>query len=211
LTAEEVLPAVSQAETAHLANAPFAIDDPKGFNLPLGVATRDLWHRFYENQMQIAGGKNDRFAAFADSGGLVMGHYANTRLPLWGVARQYVLADNFFMGAFGGSFLNHFMLICACAPTYPNAEQSSAKGSISAVEADGVTLKPDVDAPKSALEGWRNLSMTGISLPIFMRSTRCNRPTSRASTSRRPAAILPTLIPATRPLCRRRRNRRSAT
>ena len=59
----------------HLPNAPFAIDDPKGFNTPLGVTTRDLWHRFYQNQMQIDGGKNDKFAAWADSGGLVMGHY----------------------------------------------------------------------------------------------------------------------------------------
>jgi phospholipase C len=153
LTAEDVLPAVSQAQTEHLANAPFAIDDPKGFNLPLGVTTRDLWHRFYQNQMQISGGKNDQFAAYADSGGLVMGHYASARLPMWELAQRYVLADNFFMGAFGGSFLNHFALICACAPTYPNAGQSPAKGSISAVEADGVTLKPAADSPKSALDG----------------------------------------------------------
>ncbi|HEX4457216.1 MAG TPA: acid phosphatase, partial [Polyangia bacterium] len=34
---------------------------------------------------------------------------------------QYVLADNFYMGAFGGSFLNHQYLICGCAPEYPNA------------------------------------------------------------------------------------------
>ena len=116
LTAKGGEPAVTQAQTEHLANAPFAIDDPKGFNLPLGVTTRDLWHRFYENQMQIDGGKNDRFAAYADSGGLVMGHYASTKLPLWDFARQYVLADNFFMGAFGGSFLQSFradLRLCA--------------------------------------------------------------------------------------------------
>ena len=76
LTAKGVEPAVTQAQTEHLPNAPFAIDDPKGFNLPLGVTTRDLWHRFYQNQMQIDGGKNDRFVAYADSGALVMGHYA---------------------------------------------------------------------------------------------------------------------------------------
>src|SRR5258708_40198491 len=75
------------------------------------------------------------------------------KLPLWAMARQYVLADNFFMGAFGGSFFNHFALICACAPTYPNADQSPAKGSISAVEADGVTRKPAADMPNSAIEG----------------------------------------------------------
>jgi acid phosphatase len=99
LTAKGIEPAVTEAQTKHLTNAPFAIDDPKGFDLTLGVATRDLWHRFYQNQMQIAGGKNDRFVAYADSGALVMGHYASSRLPLWDIAREYVLADNFFMGA----------------------------------------------------------------------------------------------------------------
>jgi acid phosphatase len=84
LTDKGVVPEVTQAQTAHLPNAPFAIDDAKGFNLPLGVATRDLWHRFYQNQMQIDGGKNDRFAAYADAGGLVMGHYASSRtISLW--------------------------------------------------------------------------------------------------------------------------------
>ena len=37
-----------------------------------------------------------------------MGHYNGSRqLPLYKIAQQYTLADNFFMGAFGGSFLNH--------------------------------------------------------------------------------------------------------
>jgi len=169
VTAKGVVPAVTQAHTEHLANAPFAIDDPKGFNLPLGVTTRDLWHRFYQNQMQIAGGKNDRFVAYADAGALVMGHYAGTKLPLWDVAKQYVLADNFFMGAFGGSFLNHFSLICACAPTYPQADQSPAKGLISAVEADGATLKAAADSPKSALDGIPKFVNDGNLSPDSMR------------------------------------------
>ena len=58
--------------------------------------------------MQIDGGKNDKFVAYADSGGLVMGHYDGSKLPLWPSRKKYVLADNFFQGAFGGSFLNHF-------------------------------------------------------------------------------------------------------
>ena len=66
---------MTQAQTEHLPNKPFAIDDPNGFKTPLSVITHDLWHRFYQNQMQIDGGKNDRFVAYADSGGLVMGHY----------------------------------------------------------------------------------------------------------------------------------------
>ena len=139
LTAKGVVPAVTQAQTEHLPNAPFAIDDPKGFNQPLTVATNDLWHRFYQNQMQIKGGKNDRFVAYADAGALVMGYYDGSKLRLWDVARRYVLADNFFTGAFGGSFLNHFLLICACAPYYPHADQTPAKAEISEVEADAVT------------------------------------------------------------------------
>ena len=119
---------ITQAQTAHLPNRSFAIDDPKGFNLPLNVATRDLWHRFYQNQMQIDGGRNDRFVAWADSGGLVMGYYRDgSKLPLWPIARHYVLADNFFMGGFGGSFLNHHYLACACAPVYPHADKSHGK------------------------------------------------------------------------------------
>ena len=128
LTQAGVTPAVTQAMTANLPNSPFAIDDPNGFNTPITATTRDLYHRFYENQMQINGGKNDKFAAWADSGGLVMGHYTldADKLPLWKIAQQYTLADNFFMGAFGGSFLNHQCLICACTPDYPNADKSPA-------------------------------------------------------------------------------------
>jgi phospholipase C len=148
-----VTPPVTQAQTEHLPNKPFQIDDPQGFNLPMSVMTRDLWHRFYENQMQIDGGKNDKFVAFADSGGLVMGHYDGSKLPLWKLAQKYTLADNFFMGHFGGSFSNHFELVCACAPYYPNADLSPAKNMISVVEPDGVTLKLADNSPGSALEG----------------------------------------------------------
>jgi acid phosphatase len=153
LTAAGVTPAVTKAQTANLPNQPFAIDDPKGFDTPLNVVTRDLWHRFYQNQMQINGGRNDRFAAWADSGALTMGHYDGSKLLLWRIAQGYTLADNFFMGAFGGSFLNHIWLICACVPKYPNADHSPAQDQIAAVEADGVTLKLAANSPKSAIDG----------------------------------------------------------
>ena len=126
LTAKGVVPPVTQAQTEHLPNTPFASTTQR-FQTPLSVTTHDLWHRFYQNQMQIDGGKNDRFVAYADSGALVMGHYNGAKLPLWDIAKQYVLADNFFMGGFGGSFLNHFWLVCACAPKYPDADKSPAK------------------------------------------------------------------------------------
>jgi phospholipase C len=153
LTAKGVVPAVTEAQTAHLPNAVFAIDDPAGLNTPISVPTVDLVHRFYQNQMQINGGKNDRFVAYGDSGALVMGYYDGSKLPLWSVAKRYALADNFFMAAFGGSFVNHFYLACACEPRYPNANELPGRELIAAVEEDKVTLKLAPDSPKSALEG----------------------------------------------------------
>ena len=167
LTAKGVTPPVTQAQTEHLPNKPFAIDDPEGFKTPIGVVTHDLWHLFYQNQMQIDGGKNDKFVAYADSGALVMGHYDGTKLPLWPIAKKYVLADNFFQGAFGGSFLNHFQLVCACTPVYPDADKSPAKGIIAAVEADGVTLKLADNSPKSAMDGIPKFVNNGQITPDF--------------------------------------------
>ena len=167
LTAKGVMPPVTQAQTEHLPNKPFAIDDPDGFNTPLGVVTHDLWHRFYQNQMQIDGGKNDRFVAYADSGALVMGHYDGSKLPLWNIATQYTLADNFFMGAFGGSFFNHIWLVCACAPIYPDADKSPAKGHIAVVDADKVTLTLADNSPKSAMDGVPKFVEDGDITPDF--------------------------------------------
>jgi acid phosphatase len=169
LTARGVAPPVTEAQTQHLPNAPFAIDDPKGFDIGLEVITQSPWHLFYQNLMQINGGKNDRFVAFADKGALVMGHYATNagNLPLWDVAQEYTLADNFFMGAFGGSYLNHFWLICSCTPKYPDADQSPAKGQISVVDPDGVSLKLADNSPKSALDGPPKFVRDGALTPDF--------------------------------------------
>ncbi|WP_248733089.1 acid phosphatase [Pseudomonas sp. MWU13-2517] len=142
----------------NLPNAPFALKGPNAEDLPLSLVTRDLWHVFYQNQMQINGGKNDNFVAWADSGGLVMGYYAQSRysLRLWDVAKEFVLCDNFFQGAFGGSFLNHQYLISATAPFYPNAAQSVAKAQIATLQSDDPTdtrLKPLDKSPASAMTG----------------------------------------------------------
>ena len=37
-----------------------------------------------------------------------MGHDARGKLPVRDPAKQYVLPDDFFMGAFGGLFLDQF-------------------------------------------------------------------------------------------------------
>jgi phospholipase C len=77
-----------------------------------------------------------------------MGYYDGSRLPMWSVARAFTLADNFFMGAFGGSFLNHFWLVCACTPEY-----RTAPGEIVAVEDASGRLARQKDSPKSAMQG----------------------------------------------------------
>ncbi|MCS3418924.1 acid phosphatase [Pseudomonas sp. BIGb0450] len=142
----------------NLPNAPYALKGPNGEDQPLSLVTRDLWHVFYQNQMQINGGKNDGFVAWGDSGGLLMGHYAQSRyaLRLWDVAKEFVLCDNFFQGAFGGSFLNHQYLISATPPVYPNAAQSVAKAQIATLQSDDPTdprLKPLDKSPASAMTG----------------------------------------------------------
>jgi acid phosphatase len=165
LTPKGTSPVIAQDQTLHMPNAPFAIDDTQRLALNLSIPTRDLSHRFYQNQMQINGGKNDKFVAWSDSGALSMGYYDGSKLPLWHVAQKYVLADNFFMGAFGGSFLNHFQLVCACVGQYPDAANSPAKDRIAVVEADGVTLKPSVVNPISALEGPPDFENDGAITP----------------------------------------------
>ena len=114
------LTVVTEAQSDGLANAPFGIENAYVANgaPTLGTldVTRDLTHRFFENQMELNGGSNDMFAAWLDAGGLTMGRFDTSQNKLYKLAQQYVLADNFFSGAYGGSFLNHQYLVCACAP-----------------------------------------------------------------------------------------------
>jgi len=87
----------------------------------LSETTGDLVHRFYQEQLQIDGGKMDKFVAWSDAGSLVMTVYDGSKMPLWRYAKDYALMDHFHHAAFGGSFLNHLFLICACAPRYADA------------------------------------------------------------------------------------------
>ena len=102
-----------------LPNQPFQIDAPPGGSPAangIQQLSPDLVHRFYHHQLQINAGRNDQFAAFSNAGGLTMGYYDGSSMAMWKLAQEYTLADNFFMAAYGGSFLNHFWLICACTP-----------------------------------------------------------------------------------------------
>ncbi len=69
-------------------------------------------------------------------------------MKLWQWAQQYTLADHFFMGAFGGSFLNHQWLVCACTPVYADAPTTTWPQ----LEADG-RLKARPGSPESVLIG----------------------------------------------------------
>ena len=165
--------AVTQAQTDNLANAPFGIE--KGFMANGGAmlttldVTRDLAHRFFENIMEINGGSNDMFAAWEDAGGLTMGHWDYSHSKLWALAQQYVLADNFFEGAYGGSFLNHQYLICACAPSVPGSYITSNNPSVNVLgtaNSKGVPqLMTTATSPASALTGPPGF-MTGNIAPL---------------------------------------------
>jgi acid phosphatase len=152
---------VTQAQTDGLPNAPFGIEmafvKNDGPVLTTLDVTRDLTHRFFENIMEINGGTNDMFAAWLDAGGLTMGHWDTSRSRLYALAQHYVLADNFFEGAYGGSFLNHQYLICACAPTVPSEFVATSAPSVNVLgpaNAKGVPqLATAATSPASALTG----------------------------------------------------------
>ena len=92
-----------------------------------GGCTRDIVHRFYHEQYQLDGGKQDRYVTGSDAIGLTMGVYDTTALPIYKYLHaedhpKYAIADNFFQAAFGGSFLNHQWLIAAASPVDPNGD-----------------------------------------------------------------------------------------
>ncbi len=130
-----------------LSNGPFRIDGEPA-RVPLSVPTRDLLHRYYQNIEQIDGGRNDRFAAVSDAGALAMGYYDGSSMALWQLAREFTLADHFFMGTFGGSFMNHVWLACGCVARYPNAPDALT----SRLDAQGRLLRKAA-SPPSALAG----------------------------------------------------------
>jgi acid phosphatase len=149
---------------SHFTNQPFTIDgyipaDAKtcpapGVFAPNGIlagspgaepggCTRDIVHRFYQEQYQIDGGKQDRYVTGSDAVGLAMGGYDTKSLPIYTYlhgagAPNYVIADHFFQAAFGGSFLNHQFLIAAQAPVDTSAGPGGADAGLhSVVDANG--------------------------------------------------------------------------
>jgi phospholipase C len=113
-----VSPAVP--DTRFPANMPVAPYDLSQF-VPPDQVTGDIIHRFYHEQLQIDGGKMDKFVTWSDNGGLVFSYFDANKMPEGKLAKKYVMCDNWFHSAFGGSFLNHIFFISAAPPTWPNA------------------------------------------------------------------------------------------
>ncbi len=110
----------NNAFPTNLPNKLFNIDQ----FVPSDKKTPDVTHRFFHNQLQIDGGKMDKFAAYNDSKGLAMGYYTTKNLPLFPLAQKYTLCDNFFQSVYGGSYFNHVYLISAAVPVWPDAPAS---------------------------------------------------------------------------------------
>ncbi|MCD2424439.1 alkaline phosphatase family protein [Niabella pedocola] len=129
----------NNAFPTNLPNKLFNIDQ----YVPSDKKTPDVTHRFFHNQLQINGGKMDKFAAYNDSKGLAMGYYTTKKLPLYPIAQQYTLCDNFFQSVFGGSYFNHVYLIAAAAPVWKDAPKSM----IAEVDAQGRMTKDGIVTP----------------------------------------------------------------
>jgi len=106
--------------TSGLPNGPFRIDAPP-INRKWSELLPNPIHAYYQNREQINGGKNNQFVAMTNVGAWTMGYFDGSQMRLWQWAKEYTLADHFFMGSFGGSYLNHLWLVCACTPRDENA------------------------------------------------------------------------------------------
>jgi acid phosphatase len=158
-------------------NAPFRLDDfiapadttcPKpGVQAPTGVlrgqgdpggCTRDLVHRFYQEQYQLNGGRQNRYVSGSDATGLTMGVYDTRRLPIYQYLHapghpRYVIADRFFQAAFGGSFLNHQWLVAAASPVWRGAPRDgSPDDQHSLVDDNGMPIAYPLYAPTRAVK-----------------------------------------------------------
>ncbi|HEX9047519.1 MAG TPA: acid phosphatase [Verrucomicrobiae bacterium] len=122
-------------------NSPCVVDTLLPYNLEAFLnptnLTGDIVHRYWQEMFQINRGSNNMFVTWSDNPGLVMSSFDASQLPEGKLAQQYVMCDNFFHSAFGGSFLNHQWLIAAQSPVYPNAA-SLAPNNIASLDGNGV-------------------------------------------------------------------------
>jgi acid phosphatase len=156
---------------SHFGNTPFMIDDYikpedttcpapgesaangklKGTGLP-GGCTRDLVHRYYQEQYQLNGGAQNRYTTGSDAVGLTQGTYHTRSLPIYRYLHSkghphYAIADRFFQAAFGGSFLNHQWLVAAATPVFPDALTSGSDDQHSIVDGNRMTTPTQAGYP----------------------------------------------------------------
>ena len=111
-----------------LANAPY---DAAPY-VPDNYVYGDMTHKFYLEQYQInnynwytndpknAGGPPmSKYSVWGSNPGMSLHHYDEQNGAEGSLAKQFVLADNCFHSAFGGSFANHQFLIAARLPVWP--------------------------------------------------------------------------------------------
>jgi acid phosphatase len=118
--------------------------------VPVSSLTGDIIHRFWHQQLQIDNGvlespangayANDKYVTWSDNQGLVFSQYDSTNLPEGQLAQKNTLADNFYHSAYGGSYLNHQWLICACTPVWNQALPTSTTTALSAWDPATKTL-----------------------------------------------------------------------
>ena len=111
----------------------------------LDSVSGDMVHRFYTEQYQINRVGDpinagcfalSKFVAWSDNPGLVMGVYDVQNLGEARMAKEFVLCDNVFHSAFGGSFLNHFWLVSARSPVWPRFSSSANSHGVKRTEFD---------------------------------------------------------------------------
>jgi phospholipase C len=142
---------IKPTDTTCPPNPNAAFSSPNGFKNGTGSpggCTRDIVHEFYQEQYQLNNGAQNRYPTGSDAAGLTQGVYNTKALPIYAYLHsaghpRYVIADNFFQAAFGGSFLNHQFLIAAQAPVYPNAPANLH----SIIDSNGMPVKYPLYTP----------------------------------------------------------------
>lgn len=137
----EFLPPIPRSSffPTNLANTYFNIDQ----YVAADQVSPDVTHRFYQEQLQINGGKMDKYALYNNTKGFAMGYYKTSELPLYELAKKYTLCDHFFHSVFGGSFLNHQWLVAAATPMFPTAIETIK----AQVDASGKLIKDGTVTP----------------------------------------------------------------
>ena len=127
VTAPGYIPVVTQAQSAGLPNAPFSIE-----HAFTGAVRRDADDLRRSRAICGIGSSSTRCKSTAARTTATPPGPMRAASP-WGTTTTAVRRCSrwravtcsritSFKGAFGGSFLNHQYLICACAPEYPNAD-----------------------------------------------------------------------------------------